>query len=138
MNSQMQKFHNAEFGDLEIHMIDGKLYFPATECAKILGYSNPHKAILDHCKTDGVTKREGVTQTTNQHGVTSNQTVEKKYISEGNLYRLIVRSKLPAAERFEHWIYEELLPTIRKYGAYITDDTAIRIKQSSITAKQTG
>ncbi len=90
-------------------MIDGKPYFPATTCAKILGYSNPRKAILDHCKEDGVTKRDVVFQTTNQHGVTSNQTVSKKFISEGNLYRLITHSKLPTVERFEKWVFDEVL-----------------------------
>ena len=49
------------------------------------------------------------------------QHVERTYITEGNLYRLIIRSKLPAAERFEKWVFDEVLPTIRKYGVYATD-----------------
>lgn len=56
MNS-LQVFHSSEFGQLEIMVIDGKEYFPATEVAKILGYKNPNKAIKDHCKTPGVTIR---------------------------------------------------------------------------------
>jgi prophage antirepressor-like protein len=123
MKNQMQQFHNKEFGSIEIMMIDGKPYFPAKECAEMLGYKNPRDAISKHCKTDGVAKRDVVTTTTNQHGFSTNQAVEKTFISEGNLYRLIIRSKLPAAERFERWVFDEVLPCIRKYGAYATGDT---------------
>jgi prophage antirepressor-like protein len=123
MKNQLQQFHNSEFGSLEIIIIDGKPYFPATECAKALGYRNPHDAIAKHCKRDGLAKREGVTKTTNQHGFSTNQKVEKTYINEGNLYRLIIRSKLPAAVRFEEWVCDEILPSIRKFGIYATDDT---------------
>jgi prophage antirepressor-like protein len=108
----VQQFHNDEFGSLDIVTIDGKPYFPAADCAKILGYTNPHKAIRDHCK--GVNESFSPSAGGNQ---------KKKYIPEGDLYRLIIRSKLLAAERFETWVFDEVLPTIRKYGAYITQDT---------------
>lgn len=113
MNNQLQIFENEEFGKLEILTINGKPYFPATECSKTLGYSNPRKAILDHCTEDGVTIRDSIDRL--------GRTQEKKYINEGNLYRLIIRSKLPAAARFEAWVMDEVLPTIRKHGAYLTD-----------------
>ena len=116
MNSQIQQFHNNEFGSLAILMLDGKPFFPATECAKILGYSNPQEAIRSHCK--GV--RKILTPTKNQYGATVNQS--KNFMSEGDLYRLIIRSKLPAAERFERWVFDEVLPTIRKHGAYINEE----------------
>jgi phage antirepressor YoqD-like protein len=64
-----------------------------------------------------------VTSTTNQFGATSAQTVEKTFIPEGDLYRLIIRSKLPAAVRFESWVCDEILPSIRKHSAYVTADT---------------
>ena len=115
MSNQIQKFHSKEFGSVEIMLIDGKPYFPATECARVLGYKNPHKAVIDHCKGDGLTNREVIDKLGRKQDV--------KYISEGNLYRLIIRSKLPAAERFECWVFDEVLPTIRKYGAYATEDT---------------
>ena len=118
--NELKVFQNSEFGELSVLTIDGKEYFPASQCAKILGYSNPYDAIKKHCKEDGVVKREGVSYTTNQYGVTSRQTTEIKYISESNLYRLIIRSKLPAAEKFERWVFDEVLPSIRKHGAYIT------------------
>lgn len=91
-------------------LIDGKEYFPATQCAKILGYSNPQKAIRDHCKEDGCTKRSVIDNL--------GRTQQMKYINEGNLYRLIVGSKLSAAEEFERWVFDEVLPTIRKTGSY--------------------
>jgi len=111
-------FQNSEFGELRILIIDGKEYFPATQCAKILGYKNPRDAVIRHCKSEGVVKHDGVSSTINQRGVASQQIIETKYISEGNLYRLIIRSKLPAAEKFEHWVFDEVLPELRKNGSY--------------------
>lgn len=121
MTNNLQVFKNTEFGELGVLVIDGKEYFPASECARILGYSNPRDAILRHCKPEGVVKHDGVSLTTNQYGISTEQVVEKTYITEGNLYRLIIRSKLPAAERFERWIFDEVLPTIRKHGLYATE-----------------
>ena len=69
------------------------------------------KAVLDHCK--GVTKRD----TPTSGGIQS-----ISYINEGDVYRLIVKSKLPSAEKFESWVMDEVLPTIRKHGAYMTDN----------------
>ena len=60
MENAIQSFTNTEFGELEILQEGDKFWFPATKCAQILGYSNPYKAILDHCKKYGLTKREGV------------------------------------------------------------------------------
>lgn len=108
--NEMQVFQNNEFGELGVLEIEGKPYFPATACAKLLGYTNPRKAILDHCKEDGVTKRDVID--------TLGRTQSAKFINEGNLYRLITHSKLPTAERFEKWVFDEVLPTIRKTGSY--------------------
>ncbi len=116
--NELKVFQNSEFGELGILLIDGKEYFPATQCAKILGYKNARDAIARHCK--GVVKHDGVSYTTNQHGVTTEQQVEINYIPEGDLYRLIVRSNLPSAERFERWVFDEVLPALRKNGAYGT------------------
>jgi len=118
--NDMQVFTHPDFGEISAIEIDGKPYLPATECAKILGYSNPQKAIRDHCRKEGCTIRSGVSLTTNQHGKTTGQQVDKKYIDEGNLYRLIARSQLPAAEKFERWVFDVVLPAIRKHGAYMT------------------
>ncbi len=109
--NELQVFQNSEFGELGVLEIDNKPYFPATTCAKILGYVNPWKAINDHCKEDGLTKREVIDR------MGRNQQV--KFITEGNLYRLIVGSKLPAAEKFERWVFDEILPSIRRNGGYV-------------------
>jgi prophage antirepressor-like protein len=111
MNNQTQVFTSSEFGSLSITEINGKPYFPATQCAEILGYSNPRKAIIDHCK--GVTKCDSLSMGGSQ---------ATNYIPEGDLYRLIVRSKMPAAERFEKWVFDEVLPSVRKHGIYATED----------------
>ena len=105
--NKLMVFENNEYGKFKVYMIDSKPYFPASECAKVLGYSNPRKAIADHCKH--VTKRDTLTPGGLQ---------QVNYIPEGDLYRLIARSKLPSTEKFEVWIFDEVLPTIRKTGAY--------------------
>ena len=127
--NNLQTFSNSEFGALEVLEIDGKPYFPATACAKMLGYANPRKAILDHCKEDGVTKRDAIDS--------MGRSQETKYISEGNLYRLIVHSKLPSAERFERWVFDEVLPAIRKQGMYAPDLTDTIAKIVSATVAET-
>lgn len=105
--SNLQVFRNSEFGELGILVIDGKEFFPATDCAKKLGYANPHEAIRTHCK--GV--REFLTPS-------SGGEQRKNFVPEGDLYRLIVRSKLQAAERFERWVFDEVLPALRNTGTY--------------------
>lgn len=115
-------FNNSEFGELDLLVVEDKVYFPATQCARALGYSNPRDAIRRHCKSEGVVKHDGVSHTTNQHNATTQQITEIKYISEGNLYRLIAHSKLPTAERFERWVFDEVLPTIHKTGGYVAND----------------
>jgi prophage antirepressor-like protein len=124
--NDMQVFNNTEFGEISVIEIDGKPYFPATKCAEILGYSNPRKAVNDHCR--GVTKRDSLTIGGSQ---------EMNFIPEGDLYRLIVRSKLPSAERFEKWVFDEVLPSIRKTGAYVqTPQTYIQALQALIVKEQ--
>lgn len=108
----LQIFKNMEFGEIRTIEEDGKVLFCGSDVAKALGYgSNPQDAIRRHCKEDGcvnhaVTDKLGRLQNT-------------KFINEGNLYRLITHSKLPSAERFESWVFDEVLPSIRKNGGYI-------------------
>jgi prophage antirepressor-like protein len=128
MKEQINQFHSDEFGALEILMIDGKPYFPATDCAERLGYKKPHDAVSRHCAHS--VKHGVCVAASNQFGITGEKTVEKTYIPEGDLYRLIIRSKLPAAERFESWVFDEVLPTIRKHGAYATSNTPEELLRS--------
>lgn len=106
--NELQIFNNEEFGEVRMTEINGKPYFVATDVATALGYTNPRKAISDHCK--GVTKRDTPT---------SSGVQQMSYINEGDLYRLIMKSKLPSAEKFEKWVMEEVIPSIRKNGGYI-------------------
>lgn len=105
--NELTVFNSEEFGEIRTIEIDGKPYFVATDVASALGYVNPRKAVNDHCK--GVTKRDTPTSSGVQH---------MSYINEGDLYRLIMKSKLPSAEKFESWVMDEVLPTIRKTGGY--------------------
>ncbi len=110
----LQIFKNEEFGEIQIIEENEKYEFEATGIAKILGYANPHDAIKRHCKKDGVVKREVIDNLGRRQ--------EKNFINEGNLYRLITHSKLPDAERFEKWVFDEVLPSIRKTGGYIAGE----------------
>ena len=120
--NQVQQFHSEEFGNLDVLTIDGKPYFPATECAVVLGYKNPHDAISKHCRY--LAKREV------PHPQSPGKAIAVNYIPEGDLYRLIIRSKLPAAEKFERWVFDDVVPTIRKFGAYATYDTLDELLRS--------
>lgn len=108
MTNELQIFENKEFGSVRTLEVNGKPYFCGSDVASALGYSNPRKAISDHCK--GVTKRDTPTSS----GIQS-----MSYIPEGDIYRLIARSKLPTAEKFESWVFDEVVPSIRKTGGYI-------------------
>lgn len=105
---ELKVFKNSEFGVVRTVEVDGKPYFVASDVANALGYSNPRKALSDHCKD--VTKRDTLT---------SGGMQSISYIGEGDLYRLIMKSKLPSAEKFESWVMDEVLPSIRKNGGYI-------------------
>ena len=105
---ELQVFKNEEFGNVRTVDKDGKPFFVANDVARALGYAEPAKAIRTHCK--GVSETDIPT-----HG--GIQTV--KIIPEGDIYRLIIRSKLPSAERFETWIFDNVIPSIRKHGGYI-------------------
>ena len=103
---QLQVFTNEAFGRVRTMQEDGKVLFCGTDIAKALGYSNPRKAVRDH--TRGGTKRSTPTDSFQ----------EMTFIPEGDVYRLIVRSKLPSAEQFERWVFDEVLPMIRQTGGY--------------------
>lgn len=115
--NELMIFNSQEFGEIRTIEEDGKVLFCGSDVARALGYSNPRDAVNRHCK--GVVKRDGVSHTTNQHGVTTKQAVEMSFIPESDLYRLVFSSKLPTAEKFTDWVTGEVLPSIRKNGGYI-------------------
>lgn len=102
--SELKVFSNEEFGEVRTLEIEGKPYFVANDVAKALGYSNPSKATNDHCK-NAILGRGNDSLGREQ---------EFKYIPEGDVYRLIIRSNLPSAEKFESWVFDEVIPSIRK------------------------
>lgn len=108
--NELQIFNSPEFGDIRTVEIDGKPYFVANDVAKSLGYKRPADAVTAHCK--GSVKHRYLTEGGEQ---------EVKVIPEGDVYRLISRSKLPSAEKFERWVFDEVIPSIRKHGAYMTE-----------------
>ena len=111
MNTQIQ-FSTFNFKDLPVRVISdpkGEFWFCGTDVCAILGYTNSRKALQDHCKQGGVTKRYTPTKSADQ---------EMTFINEPNLYRLIIKSRKPEAEPFEAWVFEEVLPQIRKTGKY--------------------
>lgn len=120
-------FKNNNFGEIQIINENGKYEFEATGIAKILKYVNPHDAILRHCKKDGVVKHEVIDNLGRKQ--------QKNFISEGNLYRLIAHSKLQEAGKFECWVFDEVLPSIRENGSYSLDTNGLmkQLTQSQIT-----
>lgn len=124
----MEVFDNQEFGSIRLLQEAGKTFFCASDVAKALGYVNPYAAVKRHCRGP-LTKREGVVQKVNQYGDAGEQVVEISFITEGDVYRLIVHSKLPSAERFEHWVFDEVLPSIRKHGVYMSDSILDQVIQ---------
>ena len=109
--NELKIFKNPEFGQLRMIFIDGKQYFMASDVAKALGYVRPNDAVSQHCRA------------TVKHSIPiSGKEQEVNFIPEGDVYRLIIRSKLPKAEEFERWVFDEVLPTIRKQGYYTADN----------------
>ena len=116
--NELMTYVSKEFGSVRTINENGKVLFSGKDVAEALGYKNTRDAIARHCK--GVVKRDGVSVTTNQHGKTTEQKVEMSFITEGDLYRLVANSELPGAEKFESWVFDEVLPTIRRQGYYST------------------
>lgn len=114
MNSELQIFENSEFGAVRTVAVGDKTYFVASDVAKALGYANPHDAIIKHCRW--VAKCEV------PHPQSKTKTLEINVIPEGDLYRLISNSELQNAQKFESWMFDEVLPSIRKHGVYAVDE----------------
>lgn len=111
----LQEFTNREFGTVRTIETNGTVLFCGRDVATALGYENPSKAIRDHARQDGGPKRYPIVDALGR-------TQEAIFITEGDLYRLIASSKLPAAKKFESWVFDEVLPTIRRHGMYAIDE----------------
>jgi prophage antirepressor-like protein len=110
---QTGNFYEFNFNGNKIRVvaIEGKPWFVATEISSTLGYVNPHKAVIDHCKYAKILKpHESLGLTNSPRGI--------NIIPESDLFRLTMRSDLESAEKFQDWVYEEVLPAIRQTGSY--------------------
>lgn len=114
MENNIQVFNNKEFGEVRVIEENGKPLFCGNDVAKALGYSNAPDAMRRHCRA--IVKRDTPI---------SGKMQEINYIPEGDVYRLITHSKLPAAERFESWVFDTVLPSIRKTGGYIQGEESM-------------
>lgn len=124
-SNAIQTFVNTEFGNIRIlkprhaalnDTLTGKILFCGKDVAEALGYDQPHKAIERHC-------RYGM-KCTVPHPQSLDKEIEMTFIPEGDVYRLIVRSNLPTAEKFERWVFDVVLPSIRETGGYILSSPA--------------
>lgn len=101
-------FRKDEFGAVRVLEEDGRTLFCGSDVAKALGYARPNDAIAAHCRA-----------TVKRSTPISSKMQEINFIPEGDVYRLITHSKLPEAEKFESWVFDEVIPSIRKTGGYI-------------------
>ena len=111
--NELEIFNNPEFGQIRATEINGEPYFVGKDIAEALGYTNPQKAIRDHVDEEDKTLNESFT-------VNGTMAV---LISESGVYSLVFGSQLPKAKEFKHWVTSDVLPTIRKHGAYATPAT---------------
>lgn len=118
----LQIFKNDDGGEIRVVEENGKVWFCSKDVAAALGYADTKKAIIQHCKEDGVAIYPLIDNMGREQ--------QAKFISEGNVYRLITHSKLPTAQKFESWVFDEILPTIHKHGAYMTGETLEKVLTS--------
>lgn len=110
--NELKIFEHPDFGEVRTLETNGVVLFSGSDVAKALGYSRPADAVSAHCKGSVIHRLP-----------TAGGTQDVKFIPESDLYRLVFRSKLPTAEKFTDWVTMEVLPSIRKHGAYMTDET---------------
>lgn len=126
----IQVFNNEQFGALRTYEEDGQILFCGKDVAKALGYKRTADAVSSHCR--GSVKRRPIQDSLGR-------TQEAVFITEPDLYRLITHSKLPTAEKFERWVFEEVLPAIRRTGGYMVakqDETPEQIMARAVLVAQ--
>ena len=112
--NKIQSFNNEEFGSVRTTVIENEPWFVGKDVAEILGYANASKALADHVDDEDKLNNESLSSLGQRGGW---------LINESGLYSLILGSKLPAAKKFKRWVTSEVLPAIRKQGAYMTPET---------------
>ena len=116
--NELEIFKNEEFGEIRTLLINNEPWFVGKDVTEILGYQNASKALNDHVDKEDKLNNESLSSLGQRGGW---------LINESGLYSLILSSKLPKAKEFKHWVTSEVLPTIRKHGAYMTDEKAFDV-----------
>lgn len=112
--NELQIFRSEDFGNIRIATANGEPWFVGKDVTDILGYTNPSKALADHVDDDDKLNNESLSSLGQRGGW---------LINESGLYSLILSSKMPNAKKFKHWVTSEVLPNIRKHGAYMNEQT---------------
>lgn len=107
--NELQIFSNPQFGEIRTIEENGRVLFCAKDVAVALGYKRPADAITAHCKGS-----------VNRRLPTNGGEQDAKFIPEGDIYRLAAKSELPGADEFESWIFDEVIPSVRRTGGYIS------------------
>lgn len=110
--NELKIFNNEEFGQIRAIEQDGEPWFVGKDVTDILGYQNASKALADHVDEEDKLNNESLSSLGQRGGW---------LINESGLYSLILSSKLPTAKKFKRWVTSEVIPSIRKHGAYLTD-----------------
>ena len=121
MNS-LQVFKNSDFGEIRTVLIGDEPYFVGKDVAEVLGYTDVAHAVIDHVDEEDRVNSKTQGQNDLELGQRGGW-----LINESGLYSLILSSKLPTAKAFKRWVTSEVLPSIRKHGAYMTHDTVEKI-----------
>lgn len=124
--NELQIFNSSKFGDIRTVEVNGKTHFVASDVAKALGYVRPNDAISAHCRC--------TVKCRIPHPQSKSASIEVNVIPEGDIYRLVANSELPTAPEFESWIFDEVLPTLRKTGTYSLNP-APNLKQQEVEAR---
>ena len=128
MEKHIQVFNNTEFGEIRTIEIEGEPWFVGKDIATALGYERATKAIRDHVDN------EDLDEVPIQDSIGRKQ--KTPIINESGMYSLILGSKLDGAKRFKRWVTSEVLPSIRKSGAYATDSAAAEYKARELRVKE--
>ncbi len=148
MNNELKIFENEKFGRIRSVMVDNEPYFVGKDIAEALGYKNTRDALNKHVDSDDkrIIQRSQIATIENYIPKAEIPTRGFTFINESGIYALIFGSKMPDAKDFKHWVTNEVLPSIRKHGAYMTDqkiediilnpDTVIKLAQELKTERE--
>lgn len=126
--SDIRIFNHPQFGDIRTTGTPDNPEFCAMDLCRALGYTNGRKALADHVDTPSVTKRDAWVVTGKKaDGTDAVRLTPVSFVDEAGMYSLVLGSKLPQAKEFRRWVTSEVLPSIRKHGAYMTTATIEKV-----------